>query len=75
MSKSPIIAYEPVWAIGTGKTATPNDAEDVQKYIRTIISKTFDNNTAENLRILYGASVRPENITTIMAKHNIDVSY
>ncbi len=67
-----VIAYEPVWAIGTGKTATPDDAEAVQKYIRGLIAKTFDDKLARNLRILYGGSVKPENVDGLMAQPDID---
>jgi triosephosphate isomerase len=67
-----IIAYEPVWAIGTGKTATPEDADAVHSYIRATVADLYDKNSAEALRILYGGSVKPENIDGLMAKDNLD---
>ncbi len=66
------IAYEPVWAIGTGKTATPEDADSVHGYIRTILSDIYSKKAAESIRIQYGGSVKPENIDSLMAKENID---
>lgn len=66
-----IIAYEPVWAIGTGKTATPSQAEDVHKFIRTLWEKEGLPN-AHDLIILYGGSVKPANIGELMAQKNID---
>lgn len=66
------IAYEPVWAIGTGKNATPEQAEEVHKFIRDLLKEMYDTNTAENIRIQYGGSVKPENIKALMAKENID---
>ncbi len=67
-----IIAYEPVWAIGTGKVATPEIADSMHKSIRRIISKKYDGKTAEGISILYGGSVKPENIAELYAKDNID---
>ncbi|MEW5692508.1 MAG: triose-phosphate isomerase [Candidatus Hydrogenedentota bacterium] len=67
-----IIAYEPVWAIGTGKTATPEDADYVQGFIRGLIKNRYDEETAANVRIQYGGSVKPENIDELMKKENID---
>ncbi|MFA5858053.1 MAG: triose-phosphate isomerase [Elusimicrobiota bacterium] len=67
-----VIAYEPVWAIGTGKTATPAQAEEVHKFIRGVLEKLYDKNTAESMRILYGGSVKPENIGDLMSQANID---
>jgi len=66
------IAYEPVWAIGTGKNATPEQAEEVHKFIRDLLKEMYDSATAENIRIQYGGSVKPENIKSLMAKENID---
>jgi len=66
------IAYEPVWAIGTGKTATPKDAQDAHKYIRRILSKMYGENFANNIRILYGGSVKRENIKELIAQNDID---
>lgn len=67
-----VIAYEPVWAIGTGKTALPNQAEEVHIFIREIISRMYNKEIAENLIILYGGSVKPENIDSLMREKNID---
>jgi len=67
-----VIAYEPVWAIGTGKTATPEIAEDAHKVIRTEIATALGVGVAEATRILYGGSVKPDNVTTLMACANID---
>lgn len=64
-----VIAYEPVWAIGTGKTATPEMAADAHKAIRTLAAQSFD---AASLRILYGGSVKPDNVSSLMAQEDID---
>jgi triosephosphate isomerase len=66
------IAYEPVWAIGTGKTATPEDADAIHGYIRKVISRLYGNDAAEKIIIQYGGSVKPENAAQLMAKENID---
>jgi triosephosphate isomerase len=70
--ESIIIAYEPVWAIGTGKTATPDQAEEMHKKIRGILEEMFGKNTAENVRIQYGGSVNPDNIGDLMQQPDID---
>jgi triosephosphate isomerase (TIM) len=67
-----IVAYEPVWAIGTGKTATPQMASDAHALIRTEASKAFGEAFAAQLRILYGGSVKPENAKALMAEAEID---
>ena len=67
-----IIAYEPVWAIGTGKTATPEQAEEVHAFIRGRLEKAHSRTVAQGIRILYGGSVKPENIDALMAKPDID---
>lgn len=67
-----VLAYEPVWAIGTGRTATPTQAQQMHAFIRQWISQTFDTNAANNLRILYGGSVKPENISELMREADID---
>jgi triosephosphate isomerase len=67
-----VIAYEPVWAIGTGKTATPDQAQEVHHFIRGMIAKIFGEKVAENTRILYGGSVKPDNIDQLMAQKDID---
>ncbi len=70
--KNLIIAYEPVWAIGTGKTATPQQAEEVHQFIRNLIEKRFSKEFADNLRILYGGSVKPDNSKDLLSQKNID---
>lgn len=67
-----IIAYEPVWAIGTGKTATPEQAEEVHEFIREYINKTYGLDTAEKVRIQYGGSIKPNNAEDLFNKPNID---
>lgn len=67
-----VIAYEPIWAIGTGKTASSEDAEEMCAFIRELVGKLYDEDTAEKLLIQYGGSVNPENIKKILAKDNID---
>ncbi len=67
-----ILAYEPVWAIGTGKTATPEQAEEVHKFIRGLLVKLYDKDIAEDVRIQYGGSVTPDNVEGLMSKENID---
>ncbi len=66
------IAYEPVWAIGTGKTATPEDADQVHGFIRKVLAEIYDEETAQSIRIQYGGSVKPENVDNLMSKKNID---
>jgi triosephosphate isomerase (TIM) len=67
-----IVAYEPVWAIGTGETATPETAEEVHFMIREWLAEVFSQELSERLRILYGGSVKPGNISGLMAQPNID---
>ncbi len=67
-----IIAYEPVWAIGTGKTATPEQAQDMHAWVRQIVAEMHGNDTAQNVRILYGGSVKPDNIATLMSQPDVD---
>ncbi|MFE9655791.1 triose-phosphate isomerase [Micromonospora sp. NPDC006431] len=67
-----VVAYEPVWAIGTGKTATPEDAQEVCGEVRKRLSETFDEATAQQVRILYGGSVKASNIAAIMAQPDVD---
>lgn len=67
-----IIAYEPVWAIGTGKTATPQQAEEVHQLIRKLIGQMHDWASAEKVVIQYGGSVKPENANTLLSQPNID---
>ena len=70
--KNMVIAYEPVWAIGTGKTATPGQAEEVHRFIRGKIEKLYSREVSEEIRIQYGGSVTPENIKGLMEQANID---
>ena len=67
-----IIAYEPVWAIGTGKTATPEQAQEMHGFIRRIVAKTHGSEVADKTRILYGGSVKPDNIATLMSQPDVD---
>lgn len=67
-----IIAYEPVWAIGTGKTATADQAQDMHAHIRSIIAETFGAETADNTSILYGGSCKPGNARELFAKPDVD---
>jgi triosephosphate isomerase len=67
-----VLAYEPVWAIGTGKTATPEDAEAMHLFIRETLSKMYGRELAQMIRIQYGGSVRPDNIDSLMRKGDID---
>ena len=67
-----VVAYEPVWAIGTGKTATPDQAQDAHIHIRSFLTGRFDSGIAGQIRILYGGSVKPENINELMALPDVD---
>lgn len=67
-----IIAYEPVWAIGTGKTATDDQAQEVHQFIRSLVKNNFDQTLSDSIRILYGGSVKPDNIASLMAMPDID---
>jgi triosephosphate isomerase len=67
-----VVAYEPVWAIGTGKTATETQAQEVHSFIRGLLADIFEKKIAEQLRILYGGSVKPENIDILMRQDDID---
>lgn len=67
-----VIAYEPVWAIGTGKVATPAQAEQVHLDLRTILESRYNANVAEQVRIQYGGSVKPDNAADLLARPNID---
>ncbi|MBJ6726221.1 triose-phosphate isomerase [Geomesophilobacter sediminis] len=67
-----IVAYEPVWAIGTGKTATDDQAQEAHAFVRGVLAKMFDQGTAERTRILYGGSVKPDNVKGLMSRPDID---
>ncbi|MFI6822486.1 triose-phosphate isomerase [Micromonospora sp. NPDC050187] len=67
-----VIAYEPVWAIGTGKTATPDDAQEVCGAVRERLAELYDQATADQVRVLYGGSVKASNVAAIMAKPDVD---
>jgi triosephosphate isomerase len=67
-----VIAYEPVWAIGTGKTATSDQAQEVHRFLRELIEKNVGASLAESVRILYGGSVKPDNVAELMAMPDID---
>ena len=67
-----VVAYEPVWASGTGKTATPEQAQQTHKAIRAMLAEQFGKNFADNVRILYGGSVKADNVDNIMAKEDVD---
>ncbi len=67
-----IIAYEPVWAIGTGKTASSDQAQEIHAYIRNLISEKFGNDTADNTTILYGGSCKPSNAVELFSKQDVD---
>jgi triosephosphate isomerase (TIM) len=72
LATSVIIAYEPVWAIGTGKVATTEQAQEVHAFIRTLLSKLFGEQIAQKVRILYGGSMKPANAPELLAQKDID---
>ncbi len=67
-----VIAYEPVWAIGTGRTATPEQAEQMHSYIRRLLNEQYGESVGQKIQIIYGGSVKPDNISQLMAKPNLD---
>jgi len=67
-----VLAYEPVWAIGTGETATPEQAQEMHAFIRTIVSNKYGNTIASKISILYGGSVKPNNANEIFSKKDVD---
>ena len=70
--KNIVLAYEPVWAIGTGETATPEQAQDMHAFIRGLFKERYNNDVADNLSILYGGSVKPNNAEEIFSKPDVD---
>jgi triosephosphate isomerase len=67
-----VIAYEPVWAIGTGQTATPQQAQEVHAFIRKLLGEVFSPSLSQEIRILYGGSVKPENTSELMGMEDVD---
>src|SRR4029079_16624678 len=67
-----IVAYEPVWAIGTGRTATPEQAQEMHAFIRRVFADGYSKKPADAMRVLYGGSVKPDNIAGLMEKADID---
>ena len=67
-----VLAYEPVWAVGTGKTASKEQAQEVHGFLRGLLGQLFEKNIAESIQILYGGSVKPDNIDALMAQPDID---
>lgn len=70
--KNIVIAYEPVWAIGTGETASPEQAQEIHEFIRKTIASKYSQNTADGVQILYGGSVKPDNAKEIFSKPDVD---
>ena len=70
--KNIIVAYEPIWAIGTGKSASSQEAQDACKFIRSILAKNYGTEIADNIRILYGGSMKPSNVKELVAQPDID---
>jgi len=70
--KTLVIAYEPIWAIGTGKTATSKQAQEIHKFLRSLIEKNFGDSLAKSIRILYGGSVKPDSIKELMSMPDVD---
>ncbi len=67
-----VLAYEPVWAIGTGKTATPEQAQEIHAFIRKLLTAMFEKDIASQIRILYGGSVVPDNVDALMGQEDVD---
>jgi triosephosphate isomerase len=70
--ESVVMAYEPIWAIGTGKTATPEQAQEVHQLIRKLIAQQYEWALAERITIQYGGSVKPDNASDILAQNDVD---
>ncbi len=71
-ARSIVIAYEPIWAIGTGEVATPEDAQEVCSAIRTLLADLYSGDLADGVRVLYGGSVKSSNVASIMAQEDVD---
>ena len=67
-----VIAYEPIWAIGTGETAKPAQAQEMHNYIRNVLTGLFSEKTAESINILYGGSMKPANAQELLRQHDVD---
>ena len=67
-----VIAYEPIWAIGTGKTATPEMAQEVHKFIRNLLESLYSKEVANEVTIQYGGSMKPSNVVDLLAQEDID---
>jgi len=67
-----VIAYEPIWAIGTGETASPQQAQDMHAHIRAVLAKKYDDSTAQSISILYGGSVKPANAKELFGQEDVD---
>ena len=70
--KSIVLAYEPVWAIGTGQTASPEQAQEMHSFIRNLVKENYNSTISEDVSILYGGSVKPENAKEIFGKNDVD---
>jgi triosephosphate isomerase (TIM) len=70
--QSVILAYEPVWAIGTGKTATPEQAQDVHAFLRALVARMYDSSAADALIIQYGGSVKADNAMELFSRPDVD---
>ena len=70
--KDAVVAYEPIWAIGTGRTATPEQAQEVCAAVRATVAELFGEETAQNMRVLYGGSMKPENVEGLICQPDID---
>lgn len=70
-----VVAYEPVWTIGTGRTATPEQAGEVHAFIRCMVKENYGEDISRHFTIIYGGSVTPENIQALMAQEDINVKF